>query len=207
MQSIEAISPWLTVYISIDRYVSIKYPARRFFLRKTSTQHILFWLISVICGAYYVPVALFYDITYETAINDTVSTPGCNLIDDCNQSSLLYGPFISIVCAIHTDADVECTAFSFIDCIEKTDSKHFSSRREQNILQRDQTGVFNHFGKFTLHFDAVACVSFFFLSTILFVQRFYGYFLCSFFKLRFKFLHFVPTNSLFRQKFFKIFKN
>jgi len=39
-----ALSPFLVVYISIDRYVSIEYSARRFFLRKSKTQHIFFWL-------------------------------------------------------------------------------------------------------------------------------------------------------------------
>jgi len=86
----EAISPWLIVYISIDRYVSIKYTARRFFLRKSTTQHILFWFVFIVCLIFYVPAALFYEITYETRNNTTVSTPNCIPKDAFSNNLLLY---------------------------------------------------------------------------------------------------------------------
>jgi len=88
--ALEAISPWLIVYISIDRYISIKYPARRFFLRKIKTQHIMFWLVTIICSIFYIPVSFFYEISYDTTNNSTASTPGCNFIDPFYGNLILY---------------------------------------------------------------------------------------------------------------------
>jgi len=81
------ISPFLIVYISIDRYISIKYPARRFLLRKPKTQHIYFWLVFITSHLYYVPVAFFYDISSESLSNTTTSSPSCFF--DNNESKIL----------------------------------------------------------------------------------------------------------------------
>jgi hypothetical protein len=73
--SIAPISAWLIIYISLDRYTSIKFPAWRFTLRKESTQLALFLIIIVINFAFYLPVPLFYDL------KDYNNTSTCNFID------------------------------------------------------------------------------------------------------------------------------
>jgi len=88
--AIGAISPWLIIYISIDRYISTKYPARRFFPRKIKTQHIMFWLVTIICIIFYIPVSFFYEISYDTSSNSTASTPSCNFIDPFYGNLILY---------------------------------------------------------------------------------------------------------------------
>ena len=81
------LSPFLIVYISIDRYISIKYPARRFFLRKPKIQHIYFWLVFITSHLYYSPAAFFYDISSESLSNTTTSSPSCFF--DNNESKIL----------------------------------------------------------------------------------------------------------------------
>ncbi len=52
----------MTVYISIDRFVSIKYPSKRFFLRNKKNQLLFFLLILTFNIIYYLPVVFSYDI-------------------------------------------------------------------------------------------------------------------------------------------------
>ncbi len=77
--SLSALSPFLIVYISIDRYISIKYPARRFFLRKPKIQHIYFWLVFITSHLYYSPAAFFFVISSESISNSTEASPSCFL--------------------------------------------------------------------------------------------------------------------------------
>ena len=67
--SLDSQSSLLLVYISIDRYVSIKMPALRFFMRKRNNQLIYFIFIFMFNLMYYLPVAYNYSLI---AINDTL---------------------------------------------------------------------------------------------------------------------------------------
>jgi len=70
--SLATISPWLVVFISIDRYISIKYPARRFIMRNRSNQFIWYLFVVISLQIYYLPVPFFYEIielTNQTNIN------------------------------------------------------------------------------------------------------------------------------------------
>jgi len=63
----------LLVYISIDRYVSIKMPAVRYFMRKRNNQLIFFIFIIMFNLLYYLPVA------YNFSLTETNSSFPCNL--------------------------------------------------------------------------------------------------------------------------------
>jgi hypothetical protein len=58
--SLDTQSSMLLVYISIDRYVSIKIPALRFFMRKRNNQLIYFVFIFMFNLIYYLPVCYNY---------------------------------------------------------------------------------------------------------------------------------------------------
>ena len=73
------VSSWLVVYISIDRYVSIKYPAQRFAYRRQKTQ-LKFFLFAVVANmCLYIPVPLYYDLQYYT--DNTTTLVVCNFVD------------------------------------------------------------------------------------------------------------------------------
>ncbi len=84
-------SSMLLVYISIDRYVSIKMPAQRFFMRKRNNQFIYFIFIFMFNLIYYLPVAYNYSLT-ET--NETLS---CDFIDENSQKLISYMDFSNLI--------------------------------------------------------------------------------------------------------------
>ena len=55
-------SPWLLVYISVEKFISIIYPTRRFFIRKKKTQLVYFIILLTINFVYYIPISFFFDI-------------------------------------------------------------------------------------------------------------------------------------------------
>jgi hypothetical protein len=80
------------VYISIDRYISIKLPAKRYFLRKRNNQFIFITFIIVFNLIYYLPVV------YSFSIFSTANTTLCNFNDDFSQSLVSYMDLAIRVC-------------------------------------------------------------------------------------------------------------
>jgi len=89
--SLDAQSVMLLVYISIDRYVSIKVPAKRYFLRKRNNQLIYFIFIIMFNLLYYLPVA--YDYTLTTT-NDTSI---CDFDSEYKQNLISYMDFVNLI--------------------------------------------------------------------------------------------------------------
>ncbi len=82
-------SSMLLVYISIDRYVSIKIPALRFFMRKRNNQLIFFIFVFMFNLVYYLPVIYGYTViqTNDTLIclfNSQYSTELLSYMDLAN---------------------------------------------------------------------------------------------------------------------------
>ena len=85
------------VFISLDRYVSIVYPSKRFALRKKSNQIIWYLLVVVMVMAYYTPIFFFYELQpNETAANksDNQSEYSCNFED---QNAVLLVSYMDLV--------------------------------------------------------------------------------------------------------------
>lgn len=78
--SLAIVSPMLLMYISIDRFISIKYPSKRFILRKKNTQFLFFVFTIVFNFSYYIPVYLFKDV-YTVYNNQTNKTSQVCRID------------------------------------------------------------------------------------------------------------------------------
>jgi hypothetical protein len=74
------ISPYLLIYISIEKLISIKYPSETFFLRKKETQLIYFIGILAFNFVYYLPVAYVFKIDYQNETNLTLIT-NCKVND------------------------------------------------------------------------------------------------------------------------------
>jgi hypothetical protein len=66
------ISPYLLIYISIEKLISIKYPSETFFLRKKETQLIYFIGILAFNFVYYLPVVYVFKLDYQNETNLTI---------------------------------------------------------------------------------------------------------------------------------------
>jgi len=77
-------SSMLLVYISIDRYIAIKVPALRFFMRKRNNQLIYFIFIFMFNLIYYLPVC------YNYVLVTTNGTSECNFYDQFSTDLISY---------------------------------------------------------------------------------------------------------------------
>ena len=82
--SLDSPSSMLLVYISIDRYVSIKMPAQRFFMRKRNNQFIYFIFIFMFNLIYYLPVS------YDYVLTETNRTLDCFFTNQYSQELISY---------------------------------------------------------------------------------------------------------------------
>jgi len=89
--SLDAQSPMLLVYISIDRYVSIKMPALRFFMRKRNNQLIYFIFIFMFNLLYYLPAA------YNYILLEANGTLTCAFNSEYSQSLISYMDLTNLV--------------------------------------------------------------------------------------------------------------
>lgn len=65
VHSLAPISPLAIVYISLDRYISIKYPNRRLLLKKNREQIVSIALFITFNLLYKIPIIINYDISYR----------------------------------------------------------------------------------------------------------------------------------------------
>ena len=80
--SLDSPSSMLLVYISLDRYVSFKMPANRYFMRKRNNQ-LIFFIFVIMCNlVYYLPVAYYYLLERKT--NDTLAS--CQFMNEYTQN-------------------------------------------------------------------------------------------------------------------------
>jgi hypothetical protein len=79
-RSFSAVSPLLIVYISIDRYISIQSPGKRFYLRKEKIQLFYFIFVIIYNLIYYIPVLIYIDLieTNSTKNNTIIKTKTCS---------------------------------------------------------------------------------------------------------------------------------
>jgi hypothetical protein len=95
--SLAVISPMLIVYISFDRYISIKYPAKRFLFRKAKIQFIYFIIIFLFNLIYYLPVFfssnlnLTHNNTFQCSLGKNESLFILFLMDVLNRVILPFG--------------------------------------------------------------------------------------------------------------------
>ena len=95
------LSPMLLVYISVERLVSIKYPAKRFFLKKHKNICIYTVLVTIFNLVYYIEVALYHDLHVQYQ-NTTVD----------NQT--VFGDETTTVCTMKNTEEVETVAHMFM---------------------------------------------------------------------------------------------
>ena len=83
--SLAAISPMLRIYMSIEKFISIRYSNKRFILNKSLSQILFSAVVFVYNALYYLPLAFYQDI-----VDHFVPSNGTN------QTSNLFCDFISL---------------------------------------------------------------------------------------------------------------
>jgi len=76
-----SISPFILIYISVEKIVATKYPSRKYFLRKTKTQ-IIYFLFILSFNSVYNLITLFVTDIIRIPIDNSTTISVCGSIDD-----------------------------------------------------------------------------------------------------------------------------
>jgi hypothetical protein len=200
--SLDAQSSMLLVYISIDRYVSIKIPAFRFFMRKRNNQLIYFIFIFMFNLVYYLPLA------YNYSLIETNETLECDFNDQYSQDLISYMDFANLIIL----PSILITIFSLLLGIEVIKSRS----RLLNNFKREENKYF--FNNIRLAITSI-CLNFIYILLVTPLSVFYFlpnrnqipgyvvsyYLFYSGYSINFYII--LITNSLFRKEFIIFIKN
>lgn len=92
----DAISPMLLVYISIEKYISIKYPYKRQILNKTANQIIFSVCCYMFNCVYYLPISFYQDLV-DHSNNSNVTVIFCDFISQESQTILSMMDLVNLV--------------------------------------------------------------------------------------------------------------
>lgn len=119
LNSTASIPPMLLVYISIERFVSIKHPAKSYLLRNKTRQNGYLIVVVLFNFLFYLPILYLYELKYinrsfngSTDSNDQILEPVCTFADSGNVifimifTNRIFLPFVMMFTAtvllIHT---------------------------------------------------------------------------------------------------------
>lgn len=211
------ISAYILLYISIDRYISIKYPEKRFILKKRTNQYkFIFWLI-IFQVVYNVPVVYFYErLSYIQFLNER-NISGLDT-QKTNLSSLIFceclKPRVQLMSHLATFSNriiIPSALMVFVSSM----SLHtlFKSRKRTQIYKRNKLNNLKDY-KFTITsiFLNVSFILFVLpISVFLFNVNYIEYFdwvllfaYSFYFSYGINFLIILATNSIFRKAFLQI---
>jgi hypothetical protein len=206
--SLAPISSWLIVYISLDRCISIQKPKWRFTLRNRRNQFIFFLIVLIICLFYYLPVGFYYEKMMTEINSSNESLLICGFINSNSDTMLSYMdgifraviPFFlmllfNLILIYALIASRKRIVENFLAEENQTFYKEikfaFSSILMNLIYILTQAPV-----SITITFDSFS-TDLTFQST---VYLFYMSYALNFYII-------LATNSLFRSKFFSLFRN
>ena len=197
------ISPYLLIYISIDKVIAIKYPSKKYFLR--NKKHQLIYLISLISfhTVYYLPVVYYF--TVNDNLNNTNGTITCDyinsekrqLVNFMDTTDRILVPFLLMT-------SFSITLLVSIIRIQIRIRNNFRSNNHQSIT-RDIRLVFSliflNIVFIIINIPLVVSIYYSFID-FGFVITLYIFYITYGINFYILFL----TNSLFRKEFFLIFK-
>jgi hypothetical protein len=192
------ISPILNVYISIERYISIAYPTKKYFLLKNKIQLAYIIVLALFNLLLYVPTGLYFDLVIIE--NQTI----CNYVDLFWQET--YG-YIDLTNRIIIPSVLMITfSILIIHTIFTSRSRISSNTRANRTFRKDVK-----FSIISITLNISYIVFNLPLSILLFFQN---YWLYSFYSL-IVFIYYITfaanfyliflANSLFREGFYSIF--
>ena len=202
----DALSPFMLIYISLEKYISIAYPAKRRVLTKIRNQIIYVLSILIYCSAYNILMPFCVDL-FETDLNETNTTSyaSCDFISYEQQ---LVSTYVDIANRELIPCILMITFSSMlIAAIFKSRLRVANSITDQQRLKRDVRLAVNSFFmnflfillnsplSFVLFYPNVFLV----ISYLVALYVFYSSYGINFYLI-------FLFNSLFRKQFYNIFK-
>jgi len=204
--SFAIVSSYLIVYISLERCISITRPSWKFFMRKARHQLIWFILVEFACMLYYLPVGLYYK-GFPTYDNVTL-TLICDFVDTNAQLLISYMDLI---------ARAVVPFFLMIICSVTLIYSLFKSRLRvvENFLAEENQSFYKELrlAVSSISLNLIYIITQLPLSIIMFQTDYFSdlYYEFSFYIFYFSyainFYIILATNSLFRSRFFSLFRN
>jgi hypothetical protein len=199
---LDALSPWCLVYISVEKYVSIAYPAKRFIFKRKKNQLIYLVVLILFNIIYHINILISFDFENNDNITNCyfINNEWQNIDSFMDLTNAVLAPFLLMF----------CFSILLIAAIFKSRNKIYlnNSKREAKRLRKDI--------KFAI---SLLIMNLLFLILILpvdienflpnFPNIYYILYYVSFISYAINFYIIFFTNSLFRKEFcqFIFFKN
>ena len=185
-----AISPWLLVYILIERFISIVHPTNRFMLRKKLNQIIYIIILILFSLSCYIVAPLTYGVQNNNIINNDVSNSSflnCNFNNYEGQLITSYFDlFFRVLLPFILMTFISFLLIIFISFVVKLKTESTELNRDNKVNRRIQKDIrfsFSSFGMnllfiiLNLPLTLVLFLPNYFLSFTLFLTTFYLYYL------------------------------
>lgn len=206
---LDALSPWLLVYISIERYVAIgQSPAKGLILKKKKNQIIYFFILCAYNAVYHLNIPFSADIIITSPSNDSINETSqiyCNFIDYTMQSTTIYMDLIN--CVLLPICLMLCFSILLILAIFRSRAHVQHSNKSSNEHRNLKKEIKMSISILLLNlFFALVNIP---IEIILFLPNYLSFqFVINIYFLSYSlnFYILVLVNSLFRKEFFNLFR-
>jgi hypothetical protein len=195
--ALDALSPWCLVYISVEKFISIAHPAKRFLFKNNINQIIYFISLFLFNFVYHISVPFFYEILNFENITDCFISSNEHLliVIIMDLMNFFFLPFLLMI----------CFSSLLIGYIFKSRRRVNNSLRENRNFKKDIKFAISSLSmNFLFILLNLPNEVYFFLAytnNTIFLTITYMYFL----SYAINFYLILMTNSLFRKEFFSLF--
>jgi len=204
--SFATVSSYLIVYISLERCISLIKPAQRLFLRKNKNQLIWCILVTFACMLYYLPAGLYFKTIFFSDNGEITTT--CDFADRNAQMLISYMDliiravvpfFLMIICSVTLIYSLFKSRLRVVE--------NFLAEENQTFYRELRLAVSS------ISLNLIYIITQLPLSIIMFQTDYFSdlYYELSFYIFYFSyainFYIILATNSLFRSRFFSLFRN
>jgi hypothetical protein len=209
-----AFSPWLLVYILIERFISIVHPTNRFMLRKKLNQIIYIIILILFSLSCYIVAPLTYGVQNNNIINNDGSNSSflnCNFNNFEGQLITSYFDlFFRVLLPFILMTFISFLLIIFISFVVKLKTESNELNRDNKVnrrIQRDIRFAFSSFGMnllfiiLNLPLSLVLFLPDYYISNTLFLATFYLYYL----SYGINFFVIFAVNKIFRKSVKKLF--
>jgi len=200
------ISPYIMIYLSIEKLLSIKYPSKKYFLRTYHIQLIYFIGILAFNFVYYLPVLFTFQIDIQILDNITV-------IYSCNPFSINFFQIVNIMDFINRVAIPflimtinSCLIINSIFRIRQRIAENFLGNKNSNLV-KNMNVLFSLFFLSIIYIALELPLSLFgFISNFDQNLYFFLFLYLGYLGYAINFYIIILSNSLFRKEFISLFK-
>jgi len=194
------IAPAILVYISLDRFISIKYFSRRFLLKNNLFQSLFILSFVLFNFLYYTPVFFYFKLTDDGPAN----VSECYLNGE-NSANVFYMDTSFLICLFSTMLIITFMLIYTVFASRSRINSHYTQRQNHNFrkdLKLTITTVFFNILYVFLYSPKTIFINFFpYVDDIVYFLALYLYFL----SLSSNFYILLVSNLVFRKRFFLLF--